>query len=292
MTLTDCQLLSIVAQLGTFAAAAERLHITPSAVSHAVSGVEAECGFPLFTRAKSGVRLTANAEKLMPAIQQMLASSESLDQSIAQINGMHKGALRLGVFNSACVTWLPKIVPGFRAEFPGIDVQIYQGSYDDIIGWLKTGAVELGFLSNSSAHELDFEPLYDDRLICIAPPDYKPKRPGVVRAEELRSQPFVSQQSDVDADIQSYFKKNDLHVSSQCYIVDDQSMIAMVACGQGLALMPELMFKEGAASAGCQVLQLEPAAKRSIGLACLSRTALSPAARAFVNHARKFARER
>ena len=47
MTLTDCQLLSIVAQLGTFAAAAERLHITPSAVSHAVSGVEAECGFPL-----------------------------------------------------------------------------------------------------------------------------------------------------------------------------------------------------------------------------------------------------
>lgn len=57
---------------------------------------------------------------------------------IAQINGMHKGALRLGVFNSACVTWLPKIVPGFRAAFPGIDVQIYQGSYDDITGWLKT----------------------------------------------------------------------------------------------------------------------------------------------------------
>ena len=178
MTLTDCQLLSIVAQLGTFAAAAERLHITPSAVSHAVSGVEAECGFPLFTRTKSGVTLTAAAEKLMPAIQQMLASSESLDQSIAQINGMHKGALRLGVFNSACVTWLPKIVPGFRAAFPGIDVQIYQGSYDDITGWLKTGAVELGFLSNSSAHDLDFEPLYDDRLICIAPPDYQPRRPG------------------------------------------------------------------------------------------------------------------
>ena len=105
------------------------------------------------------------------------------------------------------MTWLPKIVPGFRAAFPGIDVQIYQGSYDDITGWLKTGAVELGFLSNSSAHDLDFEPLYDDRLICIAPPDYQPRRPGVVRAEELRSQPFVSQQSDVDADIQSYLKR-------------------------------------------------------------------------------------
>ena len=47
MTLTDCQLLSIVAQLGTFAAAAERMHITPSAVSHAVSGVAAEWSRPL-----------------------------------------------------------------------------------------------------------------------------------------------------------------------------------------------------------------------------------------------------
>ena len=77
MTLTDCQLLSIVAQLGTFAAAAERLHITPSAVSHAVSGVEAECGFPLFTRTKSGVTLTgrrkAHARHPADARQQRVA---------------------------------------------------------------------------------------------------------------------------------------------------------------------------------------------------------------------------
>ena len=289
MTLTDCQIFMTVSQLGTFAAAAEQMHLTPSAISHAVSGMESECGFLLFTRTKSGVTLTAAAEKLMPAIQQMLASSESLDQSIAQINGMHKGALRLGVFNSACVTWLPKIVPGFRAAFPGIDVQIYQGSYDDITGWLKTGAVELGFLSNSSAHDLDFEPLYDDRLICIAPPDYQPRRPGVVRAEELRSQPFVSQLADVDADIQSYFKTNDLRVDSRCYIVDDQSMIAMVACGRGFAIMPELMFKTGTDPHGCQVLRLEPAATRSIGLACLARGALSPAARQFAARARAYA---
>ena len=72
MSLTDCLLLSIVAQLGTFAAAAERLHITPSAVSHAVSGVEAECGFPLFTRTKSGVTLTEPKEKIMNKIPKKL----------------------------------------------------------------------------------------------------------------------------------------------------------------------------------------------------------------------------
>ena len=107
MTLLACQIFSTIAHEGSFARTAEQLHLTPSAISHAVSTMEAECGFPLFTRTKSGVTMTAAAENLLPAIQRLLASSESLDQSIAQINGMHKGVLRLGVFNSACVTWLP-----------------------------------------------------------------------------------------------------------------------------------------------------------------------------------------
>ena len=91
------------------------------------------------------------------------------------------------------------------------------------------------------------------------------------------------------SDIQSYFKTNDLRVDSRCYIVDDQSMIAMVACGRGFAIMPELMFKTGTDPHGCQVLRLEPAATRSIGLACLARGALSPAARQFAARARAYA---
>ena len=118
MTLTDCQIFMTVSQLGTFAAAAEQMHLTPSAISHAVSGMESECGFLLFTRTKSGVTMTAAAESLLPSIRQMLNSSELLSQSIAQVNGMHKGVLRLGVFNSACVTWVPQLVPPFQKQFP------------------------------------------------------------------------------------------------------------------------------------------------------------------------------
>ena len=151
MTLLACQIFSTIAQEGSFARTAERLHLTPSAISHAVAGMENECGFPLFTRTKAGVTMTAAAESLLPAIRRVLASNESLDQSIAQINGLHKGVLRLGVFNSACVVWLPQLVPAFKAEYPGIDVQIYQGSYADIALWLKSGTVALGFLSASCA---------------------------------------------------------------------------------------------------------------------------------------------
>ena len=115
MTLLACQIFSTIAHEGSFARTAEQLHLTPSAISHAVSTMEAECGFPLFTRTKSGVTMTAAAENLLPAIQRLLASSESLDQSIAQINGMHKGVLRLGVFNS-CLLYTSACYAGKERE--------------------------------------------------------------------------------------------------------------------------------------------------------------------------------
>ena len=78
MTLLACQIFSTIAHEGSFARTAEQLHLTPSAISHAVSTMEAECGFPLFTRTKSGVTMTAAAESLLPSIRQMLNSSELL----------------------------------------------------------------------------------------------------------------------------------------------------------------------------------------------------------------------
>ena len=52
--------------------------------------------------------------------------------------------------------------------------------------------------------ELDFEPLYRDPLVCIAPRGFHSRRPGHVQADELRGHNFVSQRADTDADIQSY----------------------------------------------------------------------------------------
>ena len=67
MTLLACQIFSTIAHEGSFARTAEQLHLTPSAISHAVSTMETECGFPLFTRTKSGVTMTAAAEPFGPA---------------------------------------------------------------------------------------------------------------------------------------------------------------------------------------------------------------------------------
>ena len=67
-------------------------------------------------------------------------------------------------------------------------------------------------------------------------------------------------------------------------------VIAMVACGQGVAILPQLILQRYQSSAGeFQVLRLEPSASRSIGIACLDKNGLSPAARQFWRRVRTYA---
>ena len=64
----------------------------------------------------------------------------------------------------------------------------------------------------------------------------------------------------------------------------------MVACGQGVAILPRLILRRyDSRMEGFQVLRLEPASSRSIGMACLDKNGLSPAARQFWRRARDYA---
>ena len=100
MTLLTYQVFQTVAGIGSFHKAADILGLTPSAISHAISSFENELGFALLTRSKSGISLTNYGEQLLPYVNAVLNSNESLQQVIAELNGLKQGKIRLGVFSS------------------------------------------------------------------------------------------------------------------------------------------------------------------------------------------------
>ena len=102
MTLFSYEIFDAVARQGSFNKAAQQLHLTPSAISHAIAVMEAELGFTLFNRGKNGVTMTSYGASLYPSIRAVLNSDEALQQSIARLNGLEKGKVKLGAFNSIC----------------------------------------------------------------------------------------------------------------------------------------------------------------------------------------------
>lgn len=283
MTLLSYQVFKTVADHGSFRKAADILGLTPSAISHTIASLENELGFSVLNRSKAGVTLTNYGEHLLPYVNAVLNSDESLQQAIAEFNGLKQGKVKVGCFSSVCTNWLPDIMHSFQKEFPKITIEVFQGTYDDVAYWLKNGIVDLGFLSVSSAGDIPIEPLYKDPLLCVVPKGMKRIMDNeYMEIGEMRTYQFVTQRESTDADIQNFLKENSLDVQSNYHVVDDLSTIAMVAHGFGICLMPEMVMADIPYEVDCY--PVKPEAYRIIGIAAMHPEFMAPAVRTMYNH--------
>lgn len=283
MTLLTYQVFKTVADIGSFHKAADILGLTPSAISHAISSMESELGFSVLTRSKSGITLTNYGEHLLPYVNAVLNSDESLQQVINEMNGLKTGRVKMGVFSSVCTNWLPDILRSFQEKYAGISIEVFQGTYDDVAYWIKNGVVDLGFLSVSSAKDIPIEPLYRDPLICVLPKGMKKTEEGAcMDIEEMRNHQFVTQREGTDADIQNFLKENHLNIQSKYHVVDDLSTVRLVEKGFGICLMPEMVMHDIPYEVDC--FPVKPDACRIIGIAAMNPNFMAPAVRTMYNH--------
>lgn len=274
MTLFTYEIFETVAREKSFQKAAQYLNMTPSAVSHAIANMEKEIGFSLFNRGKQETVLTTHGDLLLPYVRTILKSEESLQETIAAIRGLEKGTVKLGGFSSVCSVWVPEIVKRFQEKFPNIRIEIYQGTYTDLVEWLRNATVDLCIMSGVDAEGFDYTPLYQDRLVCVVEKGFRTKNRGYITFEEMRKQRFVTQWSSCDGDVQSVLKNHDIQPSTYCHVVDDMSTIAMVEAGMGICILPEMLVQK---SDKVDWYPMEEDCYRQIGIAVHHFRSVSPA---------------
>lgn len=288
MTLFTYEIFEAVVKEKSFQKASVLLNMTPSAVSHAISGMEKEVGFSLFVRGKQETVLTTHGELLLPYIRAVLKSEESLQQTIAAFRGLEKGTVKLGSFNSACSVWIPRIVKKFQEAFPNIRIEIYQGTYADLVEWLKNGTIDLGILSVVDSEGFDYTPLYCDRLLCVVPKGFQTIHKKYITFEEMRAQRFVTQWQSCDGDVQRVLKMHGIEPLTYCHVVDDMSTIAMVEAGMGICILPELIMSK---SDQVDWYPMEEDCYREIGIAVNSFHTVSPAVGKMIEIIKKYVKE-
>lgn len=286
MTLLSYEIFQTVMEQGSFAKAASILHLTPSAISHSISAMEAEVGCSLFARSKSGVKLTSAGLQLYPYIQKIITSNNNLQQAIQNLNGLQTGKVKLGCTNTVCLAWVPHIIKAFQQDYPQIDIEVYQGSYSDTISWIRNGIIDCGIVSQEAKEGLPFLPLYRDNLMCVVPKGYMPAYTQCMTPDDLKNQPFVIQQESCDTDITNFLNKYRLSVRANCHVLDDQSTMAMVECGAGICIMPELFTKT--VSCNVDIYPIQPEQYRVLGICCLNMELLSPAAKEMVKYVKEY----
>jgi DNA-binding transcriptional LysR family regulator len=107
-----------VARIGSVRQAAERLHVTPSALLRRIQDVEFDLGATIFDRSSSGVRLTAAGEILVHWIQNQNADLRRVYSQIDELTGLRRGEVRISCSQAVARNFLLHEITAFRARYP------------------------------------------------------------------------------------------------------------------------------------------------------------------------------
>ena len=142
-------------------AAAEKLGYTTSGVSRMMAALEKETGFPLLVRSRNGVVPTEECRQLLPLMQEMLALADRYDQLSGELVGLTRGRIRIGTSYYAYYDWFARLIAEFRRSYPGIAVQIIEGTSTELIGAMEEHQADLCIISRRPG-SYDWIPLKPD----------------------------------------------------------------------------------------------------------------------------------
>ena len=133
--LGDLNLFRVIARVGGFRRAALELDVSPSALSHALRGLETRLGVRLFNRTNRAVTLTEAGTDLLARLEAGFGAIEEGLEALNRYRGKPAGRLRLNVLTDAARLVLGPALSGFLAEYPEVRLEVVvQDDFVDIVG--------------------------------------------------------------------------------------------------------------------------------------------------------------
>ena len=281
MTLTQLEIFSLVAELRGFTAAATRLGISQSAVSHAIKSLEQELGVELLRRHQSVVELSDIGQQLLLRARAMLGLANTLRQEAADARGMRRGTLRIGSFGpTSSMKLLPAILQRYRALHPGIEVHIDEGPDRQVIQWLDERRIDVGFVVLPE-ERFDTFALMADQMVALLPTAHPLAARTSLSLRDLCDDPFVLTEAGSAELVTRLFNAARLTPNVRYRCSQLLSTLNTVSRGEAVTVVSEGSLPEGD-HPGFVVRPLSPAVPREIGLAVLDSRQISPATRAFI----------
>lgn len=148
MNLLHWRLLVAVADAGNISRAAEEIGMTQSGASQAIAQLEASLGFPVFTRERRYIGITALGEQVIENARNMLSQLNAIRILADKSRDLHRGRIRLASFPSVTSTLLPGLLRDVKRMHPGIEIVVLEGSDEEVEEWLAADTIELGVVMN------------------------------------------------------------------------------------------------------------------------------------------------
>ncbi|MFF0213618.1 LysR family transcriptional regulator [Streptomyces vinaceus] len=286
----ELRVLVAVAETGGFSAAAVRLGLTQSAVSHSVRGSEAKVGAVLFERGRGGASPTPAGERAVGLARRILRLYEVLG---AEARGAGRepadaagGVLRIAAFRSAALHLLPPALERLTARHPGIrpEVRVVRELGAGTAGEVAAGRADLGIATLNGTGPVPHEGgaaglltgvLREEAYALVHPAGHP----------DPKALPLLDWDENCGSYTRDWWRAQDWIPRATVKAEDDAMVLTMVGRGLGMAILPELSLCE--ATDAVDITGLGPSGPvRRVGYVTTPESASTLAVRALIRELR------
>ena len=190
-TLRQLQVFEAIVRLGSFTRAAEELFLTQPTVSMQIKKLADSIGLPLFEHIGRNVRPTEAGLELYQSCRKIFETLANLEMKIADLKGVRRGRLRLGVITTAKY-FAPELLGEFCRLYPGIEVALKVSNRDRIIERINANEDDLYIMGQApDQFEVEAFPIAPNPLAVVAPRDHPLVGKKNIPLARIADEPFI-----------------------------------------------------------------------------------------------------
>jgi LysR family transcriptional regulator, transcription activator of glutamate synthase operon len=276
-----------VARHRHFTRAADELHVAQSALSHQIKRLEAELGAELFSRNSRSVAVTEAGEAVAARAREVIDQVDGLRHEVDDLRGLVRGEIGIGATLPAGEIDVPGVLVRFSEAYPGIEVELQEGTAGDMLTYLAENRIDAAFslLHQDPPPEIAVERLGEEEILAAFPAGKGPDRDRVTAAELSRHSLITPRGgSAIKQAADGFFARAGKTLDITLESGDPFLLRCLVSAGFSAAILPDsLTRREGPP---IDVRGLRPAVRIPATLIWDGRRHQTPAARAFIDFIR------
>ncbi|MBV4545459.1 transcriptional regulator CynR [Pseudomonas triticicola] len=248
MLLRHLRYLLAVADHGGFTRAAEVLHVSQPTLSQQIRQLEETLGVSLFDRTSRTVKPTDAGAAYIECARRVLVELEAGQRALHDVKDLSRGTLRLAMTPTFMAYLVGPLVRDYRARFPGIHLEIFELSMDDIEAGLADDSLDVA-IAFTPVRNADIEciPAFTETLgIMVGPGHPLYDSPSVLTSTELASLDFalLAPGFITRLSVDEYFRQHGITPQVRIEVNSVSTLLEVVRHAPLATMLPEAIASE------------------------------------------------
>lgn len=293
---THLKILREIKRQGSLTAAADKLCLTQSALSHTIKRLEELSGCDLWEKKGRNIHLTQTGDYLLKEAERILPQLERIDSKLKDFANNEIGTLHIGMECHPCYQWLTKVSASYLEQFQGIDLDVKQRFQFGGMAALFNHDIDLLVTPDPiQMKAIHFEPVFPYELVLVVSQKNPLAQQQVVYPQDLNDQVLITypvEPSRLDI-YQQFLTPDNCRPRKHKTLETTEIILQMVAANRGVTALPLWLAEEYAQTLPIQSMKLgEQGIHKQIHLGMRSSDKENQPLHAFVNLAKTVTRSK